>query len=212
MKGNEYMCSFASFAAVAFFCAGAYYLHTGLLGALFAMVGIGLCTTALVHRCAQQYFSVQEERQQERKVSTEQRAQHLNVQLQQIAGQLKELNAIHLSLLPIQERHARSTERSGEHLALLSEWLIEKNKTSQQLEEILQKLRRILQCAEALQDEVEDLGEPIRALGTPLTEALEGVIADLRKHSEIQKLTMEQYQSMTAKDMELLAQLTRSSE
>ena len=101
MKGNEYMCSFAFFAAVAFFCAGAYYLHTGLLGALFAMVGIGLCTTALVHRCAQQYFSVQEERQQERKVSTEQRAQHLNVQLQQIAGQLKELNEIHLSLLPI---------------------------------------------------------------------------------------------------------------
>jgi hypothetical protein len=212
MRGNEYLCSFAFFAAVTFFCAGAYYLHTGILGALLAMVGIGLCTTALVHRCAQQYFSAQEERQQERKVSTEQRAQHLNVQLQQIAGQLKELNEIHLSLLPIQERYARSTERSGEHLALLAEWLIEKNKTSQQLEAILQKLRRILQCAEALQDEVEDLGEPIRALGAPLTEALEGVIADLRKHSEIQELTMEQYQSMTAKDMELLTQLTRSSE
>ena len=77
MKGHETMFSFAVFAVAAFFCAGAYYLHTGLIGALLAMLGIGICAAALFHRALQQYFSARAEMQQVRDEKEQQQLQRI---------------------------------------------------------------------------------------------------------------------------------------
>ena len=259
MKGHENLFSFAVFAGAAFFCAGAYYLHTGLIGALLAMLGIGICAAALFHRAMQQSLLAREERRQvcdeeargqiqaicdllrqsreaqesgsicvaeemtamragvavmadgmtalrsETSVQLREMAQHQQLTVQKL-GELAETMQEVLGVCDLQTRKA---EACRQHLAQMAGEQVEKDALLRKLEDIYQRLKKIQSETKRSGEAAEDLQKPLEALGVPLSETLARVMQEIKAQNKAQQSAMEQYKSMTAKDVQMLEQLAR---
>ena len=307
MKGHETMFSFAVFAVAAFFCAGAYYLHTGLIGALLAMLGIGICAAALFHRALQQYFSARAEMQQVRDEKEQQQLQRICDLLRQsqetqesgrvcVAEELtamragvealaesgkeslaqmndvvtlsrdmcgafhegnRQVNSLLAEVLPnlfsaLEERMAahrqeltaklgeisehqlgsvqqleiltevlrdilnvcdfngKKADAANRHLAQMAEAQIKQDELLRKLEDIYQRLKKIHSETKRSGDAAEDLQKPLEALGAPLSDTLGRVMQEIKAQHKAQQTAMEQYKSMTTKDVQILEQLARA--
>lgn len=306
MKGNENLFSFCVFAVTAFFCAGAYYLHTGLLGALLAMLGIGICAAALFHRALQRHFITQEEIASVRDEAEQQRLQQLFEQMQQeremllrgnqeladalhsVREQLdsiaefgmetrghlqeianesrelrtetqkgtKELNNLGADVLPhlfsaleeqlselrqdvaeklgafmkqqqttvqklgeltekaqdiveVGDINSRKAEAGNQHLTQMVQMQTEQLARLEKLDH-LRLLRKIYDETKRTGDAAEDLQRPLEEMTAPLSDTLTRVMKDIEHQNKAQQVAMEQYKSMTEKDMKLLEQLAKA--
>ena len=306
MKGNENLFSFCVFAVTAFFCTGAYYLHTGLLGALLAMLGIGICAAALFHRALQRHFITQEEIASVRDEAEQQRLQQLFEQMQQEREMLlrgnqeladalhsvrekldsiaesgmetrghlqeianerrelrtetqkgtKELNNLGADVLPrlfsalearmtemrqdvaekleafteqqqitvqklgeltekaqdiveVGDINSRKAEAGNQHLAQMVQTQTEQLARLEKLDH-LRLLRKIYDETKRTGDAAEDLQRPLEEMTAPLSDTLTRVMKDIEHQNKAQQVAMEQYKSMTEKDMKLLEQLAKA--
>lgn len=128
MRDKEALFSLVVFAIVAFLCAGAYYLHTGQLGVLFAMFGIGICTAALFHRALQEYFSAHKASMRERDEQSCRILQELCERIQQSQGVQEDGNRhVAAELHDVRERIDVLTQCFRESLSALREGSTERN-------------------------------------------------------------------------------------
>lgn len=239
MRGCGTMLSFSALAVGGFLCTGTYYIHTGVSGAMFAMIGIGIGAAGLFHRALQQHLSAREERERTQdewaqrsvqyltnslfnlfaaleKGMTE-RSQSLSSQLGALteqqhttAQQCEQLVKLAQDILKTCESNGKQAEAGNQYLDQMADAQVEKETLSRKLDALDKQLKNIHKETMNVADHIEDLEAPFKALGSPLSEALERVMKDIEQQNKAQQAAMEQYQAMTTKDMQMLEQLVRA--
>lgn len=292
MSGGGTLFSFTFFAVAAFFCAGAYYLVTGVTGALLAMLGIGISAAALFHRAWQQHLSVrteteggrdaqtreilrevcslvqqcrEEQERGTRHIADEVRALHEGIDLvaayrreslaaheeaaagqrsllaeirqgisqplgilaenqraviekigmltatqQGCAEKLAELAELGVEMLTACDRDAALAEKGNEHLSNMERGQMKRGELTVKLDDLDGQLRGIRHSADHLEGMLDEIQQPIMELGENLSGSLQAVMQELKAQHKAQQSAMEQYKSMTAKDVQILEQLARA--
>ena len=292
MSGGGTLFSFTFFAVAAFFCAGAYYLVTGVTGALLAMLGIGISAAVLFHRAWQQHLSVRTEteggrdaqtreilrevcslvqqcrEEQERgthHIADEVRALHEGIDLvaayrreslaaheeaaagqrsllaeirqgisqplgilaenqraviekigmltatqQGCAEKLAELAELGVEMLTACDRDAALAEKGNEHLSNMERGQMKRGELTVKLDDLDGQLRGLRHSADHLEGMLDEIQQPIMELGENLSGSLQAVMQELKAQHKAQQSAMEQYKSMTAKDVQILEQLARA--
>lgn len=292
MSGGGTLFSFTFFAVAAFFCAGAYYLVTGVTGALLAMLGIGISAAALFHRAWQQHLSVRTETEGGRDAQTreilrevcslvqqcreeqergtrhivdEVRALHEGIDLvaayrreslaaheeaaagqrsllaeirqgisqplgilaenqraviekigmltatqQGCAEKLAELAELGVEMLTACDRDAALAEKGNEHLSNMERGQMKRGELTVKLDDLDGQLRGLRHSADHLEGMLDEIQQPIMELGENLSGSLQAVMQELKAQHKAQQSAMEQYKSMTAKDVQILEQLARA--
>ena len=292
MSGGGTLFSFTFFAVAAFFCAGAYYLVTGVTGALLAMLGIGISAAALFHRAWQQHLSVrteteggrdaqtreilrevcslvqqcrEEQERGTRHIADEVRALHEGIDLvaayrreslaaheeaavgqrsllaeirqgisqplgilaenqraviekigmltatqQGCAEKLAELAELGVEMLTACDRDTALAEKGNEHLSNMERGQMKRGELTVKLDDLDGQLRGIRHSADHLEGMLDEIQQPIMELGENLSGSLQAVMQELKAQHKAQQSAMEQYKSMTAKDVQILEQLARA--
>ena len=292
MSGGGTLFSFTFFAVAAFFCAGAYYLVTGVTGALLAMLGIGISAAALFHRAWQQHLSVrteteggrdaqtrellrevcslvqqcrEEQERGTRHIADEVRALHEGIDLvaayrreslaaheeaaagqrsllaeirqgisqplgilaenqraviekigmltatqQGCAEKLAELAELGVEMLTACDRDAALAEKGNEHLSNMERGQMKRGELTVKLDDLDGQLRGLRHSADHLKGMLDEIQQPIMELGENLSGSLQAVMQELKAQHKAQQSAMEQYKSMTAKDVQILEQLARA--
>lgn len=292
MSGGGTLFSFTFFAVAAFFCAGAYYLVTGVTGALLAMLGIGISAAALFHRAWQQHLSVrteteggrdaqtreilrevcslvqqcrEEQERGTRHIADEVRALHEGIDLvaayrreslaaheeaaagqrsllaeirqgisqplgilaenqraviekigmltatqQGCAEKLAELAELGVEMLTACDRDAALAEKGNEHLSNMERGQMKRGELTVKLDDLDGQLRGLRHSADHLEGMLDEIQQPIMELGENLSGSLQAVMQELKAQHKAQQSAMEQYKSMTAKDVQILEQLARA--
>lgn len=239
MRGRGTLFSFSVLAVGGFLCTGTYYIHTGVSGALFAMIGIGIGAAGLFHRALQQYLSAREERERTQDEWAQRSVQHLTNSLfklfaalekgmtehrQSLSSQLEALTEqqhttaqqceqlvkIAQDILKACESNGKQAEAGNQYLDQMADAQVEKETLSRKLDALDKQLKNIHKETMNVADHIEDLEAPFKALGSPLSEALERVMKDIEQQNKAQQAAMEQYQAMTTKDMQMLERLVRA--
>ena len=292
MSGGGTLFSFTFFAVAAFFCAGAYYLVTGVTGALLAMLGIGISAAALFHRAGQQHLSVrteteggrdaqtreilrevcslvqqcrEEQERGTRHIADEVRALHEGIDLvaayrreslaaheeaaagqrsllaeirqgisqplgilaenqraviekigmltatqQGCAEKLAELAELGVEMLTACDRDAALAEKGNEHLSNMERGQMKRGELTVKLDDLDGQLRGLRHSADHLKGMLDEIQQPIMELGENLSGSLQAVMQELKAQHKAQQSAMEQYKSMTAKDVQILEQLARA--
>ena len=286
MSGGGTLFSFTFFAVAAFFCAGAYYLVTGVTGALLAMLGIGISAAALFHRAWQQHLSVrteteggrdaqtreilrevcslvqqcrEEQERGTRHIADEVRALHEGIDLvaayrreslaaheeaaagqrsllaeirqgisqplgilaenqraviekigmltatqQGCAEKLAELAELGVEMLTACDRDAALAEKGNEHLSNMERGQMKRGELTVKLDDLDGQLRGLRHSADHLKGMLDEIQQPIMELGENLSGSLQAVMQELKAQHKAQQSAMEQYKSMTAKDVQIL--------
>jgi len=292
VSGGGTLFSFTFFAVAAFFCAGAYYLVTGVTGALLAMLGIGISAAALFHRAWQQHLSVrteteggrdaqtreilrevcslvqqcrEEQERGTRHIADEVRALHEGIDLvaayrreslaaheeaaagqrsllaeirqgisqplgilaenqraviekigmltatqQGCAEKLAELAELGVEMLTACDRDAALAEKGNEHLSNMERGQMKRGELTVKLDDLDGQLRGLRHSADHLEGMLDEIQQPIMELGENLSGSLQAVMQELKAQHKAQQSAMEQYKSMTAKDVQILEQLARA--
>lgn len=292
MSGGGTLFSFTFFAVAAFFCAGAYYLVTGVTGALLAMLGIGISAAALFHRAWQQHLSVrteteggrdaqtreilrevcslvqqcrEEQERGTRHIADEVRALHEGIDLvaayrreslaaheeaaagqrsllaeirqgisqplgilaenqraviekigmltatqQGCAEKLAELAELGVEMLTACDRDAALAEKGNEHLSNMERGQMKRGELTVKLDDLDGQLRGLRHSADHLEGMLDEIQQPIMELGENLSGSLQAVMQEIKAQHKAQQSAMEQYKSMTAKDVQILEQLARA--
>ena len=292
MSGGGTLFSFTFFAVAAFFCAGAYYLVTGVTGALLAMLGIGISAAALFHRAWQQHLSVrteteggrdaqtreilrevcslvqqcrEEQERGTRHIADEVRALHEGIDLvaayrreslaaheeaaagqrsllaeirqgisqplgilaenqraviekigmltatqQGCAEKLAELAELGVEMLTACDRDAALAEKGNEHLSNMERGQMKRGELTVKLDDLDGQLRGLRHSADHLEGMLDEIQQPIMELGENLSGSLQAVMQELKAQHKAQQTAMEQYKSMTTKDVQILEQLARA--
>jgi len=317
VSGGGTLFSFTFFAVAAFFCAGAYYLVTGVTGALLAMLGIGISAAALFRRAWQQHLSVrteteggrdaqtreilrevcslvqqcrEEQERGTRHIADEVRALHEGIDLvaayrreslaaheeaavgqrsllaeirqgisqplgilaenqraviekigtlaavrqgcteklaenqcvviekigmltatqQGCAEKLAELAELGVEMLTACDRDTALAEKGNEHLSNMERGQMKRGELTVKLDDLDGQLRGIRHSADHLEGMLDEIQQPIMELGENLSGSLQAVMQELKAQHKAQQSAMEQYKSMTAKDVQILEQLARA--
>lgn len=292
MSGGGTLFSFTFFAVAAFFCAGAYYLVTGVTGALLAMLGIGISAAALFHRAWQQHLSVrteteggrdaqtreilrevcslvqqcrEEQERGTRHIADEVRALHEGIDLvaayrreslaaheeaaagqrsllaeirqgisqplgilaenqraviekigmltatqQGCAEKLAELAELGVEMLTACDRDAALAEKGNEHLSNMERGQMKRGELTVKLDDLDGQLRGLRHSADHLEGMLDEIQQPIMELGENLSGSLQAVMQEIKAQHKAQQTAMEQYKSMTAKDVQILEQLAKA--
>lgn len=239
MRGRGTLFSFSVLAVGGFLCTGTYYIHTGVSGALFAMIGIGIGAAGLFHRALQQHLSAREERERTQdewaqrsvqyltnslfnlfaaleKGMTE-RSQSLSSQLGALteqqhttAQQCEQLVKLAQDILKACESNGKQAAAGNRQLEQMAAAQVEQETLNRSWRDLHQQLKKLHEATVNVADHIEDLEAPFQALGSPLSEALERVMKDIEQQNKAQQAAMEQYQAMTTKDMQMLERLVRA--
>lgn len=239
MRGRGTLFSFSVLAVGGFLCTGTYYIHTGVSGALFAMIGFGIGAAGLFHRALQQYLSAREEKERTQDEWVQQSVQHLTISLfnlfaalekgmtersQSLSSQLgalteqqhttaqqcEQLVKLAQDILKACESNGKQAEAGNQYLEQMAAAQVEQETLNRSWMELHQQLKKLYKATVRVADRIGDLEAPFKALGSPLSEALERVMKDIEQQNKAQQAAMEQYQAMTTKDMQMLERLVRA--
>lgn len=187
MRGKEALFSMVTFSIVAFLCAGAYYLHTGQLGVLVAMFGIGICTAALFHRALQEYFSVHEASMRERDEQSRQLLQELCGRMQQSQAVQEDGNRhVAAELHDVRDSLNALTQCFRESLSSLREGSTERNALLTEIRGIADKMdvlsavhEKIITGITQTEQQLAQIGQEL-ALLKPIQVQTEAIQSELR--------------------------------